>query len=1156
MSTIVSQVPSFSHTNIPLTGIYNNLAFSQDEVWSWYVLPVPESDYGVYPEDAGLPKYLKSSLTTFVKEFKKLELNIHFLVSTPIVGESPIVCVGVQLGTRSEQKNLLIPQPMNKFINLLADAPLDDYISEKELNHWTSVAEPFDYFFGSNLGFKLASTDQLAYLVKKKFYPAIPFSYGNNIDLENKGDWGEFYITEIAKANITVYPKHLEITQELTDDNKKNYTGYRTSLEIIKCGDNVEYPEFETWLPYVKSFPFITDFSIRFIVTSEGYKDLTTTVSVEASSPEILIEYTEDLITHYEASNMYVVWNSGDQLSLFNESFPTGKNIDRIKRPKSSELNITHIYDSITFSKQDVYAWVEIPLTQFEFLDDTSKKQLSYALDLALASLAVSEEKNVECHIIIQGSPFDAREWIQALDAKNAEANPLPYNRQFLTEMYQHVENSDFRNRIVLLGVNLGKRNSYAPSKTTSPTFLNNILNLVPQVVADEVSSKEILYWKTLATPIFSTLINSQINAFPARTEDIAFAIKKNFYPNMPLPSPETLMLGGNDNVWDKNDIPYLTEGIVENHSKYLKVTQVIEGETYEGYRATLAFSKFPETMYYPYTEPWIHYASLLPFTTDFSLRFTIEPARKVRKEVGRKLKEVMDQSINMESAGGSTNIEVSEHLRSGEELEYTLKKDPSPWIYGRYRITVEARSLDELKERVKMVIDHYRSLEIEVIWPTGDQLSLLKESLPNDIVRVTSYEQRTTLPIISTGVPAGTGTAGDMIIYQGGKTLGWMGPYLGYTTGHTQEPCFLSMHSTIDTNHSNGLAITGSPGSGKTFATLTTAYQNALAGVWTIYIDPKADAQRMGSLPGLEGHVKTLDLKNGNPGILDPFLIGPTLAEQKELAFEIIYLFLGGMDKITEEQQVQLALAVDSITSKRQHPSLRMIVEFLMNSPNITAQSLGAKLNVLMDLPFAQLCFSQGVEQMKLRPEDGLTILTLLGLDLPPVGLDRNSYTNSNRLAVGIMFLLSAFTQQLMLNADKSHPKSIIIDEAWSITSTTQGIDLIKRVARMGRAHNLTLTLVSQNAEDFDKEGVANSISTRLAFRAETPDEISSVLSFLNLEPSDINKDTIRSLDTGECLMKDWSGRVARVQIDGWDPKMRQAFETNPRSRAKTELE
>ena len=68
-------------------------------------------------------------------------------------------------------------------------------------------------------------------------------------------------------------------------------------------------------------------------------------------------------------------------------------------------------------------------------------------------------------------------------------------------------------------------------------------------------------------------------------------------------------------------------------------------------------------------------------------------------------------------------------------------------------------------------------------------------------------------------------------------------------------------------------------------------------------------------------------------------------------------------------------------------------------------------------------------------------------------------------------MYLLTRYAKRLMLSLNKNHPKAIFIDEAWAITSTPQGAKLIPEVARMGRAHNTALVLVSQNAGDLMKE-------------------------------------------------------------------------------------
>ena len=812
-----------------------------------------------------------------------------------------------------------------------------------------------------------------------------------------------------------------------------------------------------------------------------------------------------------------------------------------------NELELTSIREDLTFSKENVWVWVKLPPTQYEFLDDDTRENLAGELSAALANLVTSDEKNVEGQIIVSSKPLDAYKWIMNLNSIAETHNPNFQNNNFLTEMYNHVHYRDFREKIVLLGINIGKRNSYNSKRTATPGVLENLINLVAaSPVNDYLSDKEFNYWKQNSRQTSVALQQSRIHAIPASASEIAYVIRKSFYPAMPSPTVEDLSVGSSEK-WGEGEIATLLDGEIENNRKYLKITQEVEGQTLEGYRATLCFSKFPDVIDFPQQEPWVHYAALLPYPLDFSLRFTLEPARKVRKEVEKKQKEAVDQAVNMTSAGGQTTREVDNFIEQGEELGYALKQNATPWVFGRYRLTVEAETAEDLKERVQQVIDHYRNMEIFVTWPTGDQLSLLKESIPNDKVRVLSYYQRQELAILAAGMPAGSGSTGDAIVKRPGGDRGWIGPYLGATTGRIQEPVFFSVHSTINSDKPGGCTITGSPGSGKTFAALTLTYQMALDGVWTIYIDPKADAIALKRLPGLENST-VIDLQHGNDGLLDPFSIGTDSAQQKELAYETVGLFVGGVDKLTDEQNVSLSKAIDVI-SNYPDASLNRIVDYLQTAREGGARSLGARLNLIRQLPFARLCFSRN-QGINLRPEDGLTIITILGLDLPSSDMTPEQYSGPNNLAVAVMYLLSSFTKSLMQNTNKGQPKAIVIDEAWAVTSTTQGQKLVAEVARMGRSHNTGIILISQNAKDFLGETVLNSVSTKLAFRAGSRDEIDSVLKQMELEPSDINRDYIRSLNTGECLFKDWSGRIARVSIDNWNPLMNSAFETNPNAR------
>jgi hypothetical protein len=815
---------------------------------------------------------------------------------------------------------------------------------------------------------------------------------------------------------------------------------------------------------------------------------------------------------------------------------------------KPKNLTLSGIINDLTFSEEEVWLWVKLPPMQYEFLTFEEREGLARTLDLSLANLIQSDDKAVQAHLIVSSQPFDTARWATNLWERTKKNNPHPYFRDFLYGMHDRIEQVGFEEKLVMLGVKIGDRYEYSPIKTAiNLGAFNTIINKIAGVKDKYLSDKEYNFWNARANNFRNSLYSSRARMQPVTAGEIAFMIRKNFFPEMPVPSLNDLNIG-NDNAWGEGELSALVDAEVENYSKFLKITQFINGKPVIGYRATLCFSKFPEIMLFPEREPWIHYAGMTGFPVGFYSRFNIEPSRKVSKEVGKKMKEVRDQAYNQTGAGGDVTMDVMENLQLGEQLDYALKKDNTPWVFGRHRLVVEASSEEELREKVQIVIDHYKAMDILVVWPTGDQMALLLESMPSDRVRVKSYHQNQELSIIGAGVPAGSGSTGDQIMYKNdGTPLGWVGPYLGYTTSRVQEPVFLSVHSAIAKNNPPGLVITGSPGGGKSFTAFTLTYQMALAGIWTIYIDPKGDALPMANLPGME-ESKVFDLRQGNDGMLDPFSIGQSDSEKVGLALETIGLFMGGQSKISPQQNVQLSTILKRVASQP-NPSLNKVVDELMAADNDDAKGLGATLDLIRDLPFARLCFAEKVGEA-LRPDEGLTIVTLLGLDLPSSVTPPESYSNSNKLAVAVMYLLASFTRELMMSLNKSHPKAIVIDEAWAITSTPQGAKLIFEVARMGRSLNTGLILVSQNAGDFLGEGVTNSIATKLAFRAKQPEEIENVLRFFNLEPHEGNKDVIRELRNGECIIQDVDGRIAIVQVDGWNQEMNYAFETNPETR------
>lgn len=814
------------------------------------------------------------------------------------------------------------------------------------------------------------------------------------------------------------------------------------------------------------------------------------------------------------------------------------------KADKSSRLSARYLDDDMLLTDTEAWTYVRLPLLSYEFQSYLSREAFVDQINLALSGLVTNNNEPVDAHLRIIHRPFKVLDWARQLHKKVSQQGPTPGWSSYLKEMAEHVDWQGYENKEVYLGIRLGLRRAKTSKEDLlSPMkIVTDFLGQKAGVDDGVVSDSELADWRQKARTTHRILAESQLRAVPATNDEVAWLIANPFWPEMEQPDPSA----SEATEWGPGEMRSLVEGTIVHNRKWLEIEQVTpSGDMGKAYSATLAVSRFPDVLLYPEQEPWIHFAASFPFPVDFNIRFAVVPAQAVKKDISRKLADAKDQAQHISESGTAVPLKVREQLEVATALEYQIDKERMPWAYARHRMTISALTQEELLARGRSVVEAYRELGIDVSWPTGDQMDLLMESIPGEKVRTKSYYQRQELAVIAGGMPTASSEAGDNLMAGGNS---WVGPYLGYTTSRVAHPVFYSPHNAMTRNYPPGVAITGAPGGGKSFLAFSLAHQMAMQGVWTIYIDPKADAKPMGELNGL-GNPRVFDLREGNAGMLDPFSMGTTSAESKLLALETLRLLLGG--KVSEEREEALLNAVEHV-SGQPDPSLSKVVDVLVNNQKSSgARNLGAVLKTIRELPFAKLCFAP-TGGTQLRPEDGLTVVTLLGLDLPGASTKPDDYSYENRLAVSVMYLLTRYARQLMLNLDKSHPKAICVDEAWAITSTPQGAKLIPEIARMGRSHNTSLVLVSQNAGDLMEESVTNSISTKFAFRSSIPGEIEDVLELFGLESDQGYQNAVRDLNNGECLMQDVDGRVARVQVDAWNQDLFNTFNTNPETRGR----
>lgn len=372
---------------------------------------------------------------------------------------------------------------------------------------------------------------------------------------------------------------------------------------------------------------------------------------------------------------------------------------------------------------------------------------------------------------------------------------------------------------------------------------------------------------------------------------------------------------------------------------------------------------------------------------------------------------------------------------------------------------------------------------------------------------------------------------------------------YIGETSGGIPMPVFFDLHTPIFNNNPPGTLITGKPGSGKSFLAMTLTAMSAILGKTTIVLDPKGDFISLMNLQQDIGKFSLWNLSDKRRrGLLDPFRMSKDKGEQLNLAMTLIEIFTGGLDG---EQRTAVAPIIKDVIES-DNPSLGLVVQELRGSNRQAARDLGTMLDLIASLPLSGLCFAPAGAQMEqVSVTEGLTVVTLLGMDMPKEGAD----DNKSRLATGILFLLTNFIRDLLKNDESKNPKTLVIDEAWAILQTPAGAQVVKDVALLGRSKNLALLLVTQNNSHLQHLDIESTITTRFAFGSSSK-EADSIINDMKLPENEGFQGIITSLTTGECLMQDFTERYSLVTISNWRKDWSDAFKTNPLDKARQEKE
>ena len=419
--------------------------------------------------------------------------------------------------------------------------------------------------------------------------------------------------------------------------------------------------------------------------------------------------------------------------------------------PKSdtshSRLSVRYLDDEILLSATHAWTYLRLPLLSYEFQSYSAREAFVDQISLALSTVVTNNSEPVDCHLRIVHRPFDVDAWTDQLQGRTQQQRPTPGWGQYLGSMANHVDGQMFDTKEVYLGVCLGMRGGKGNvSDLLDPVkFFTSLAERAIGVEEHVIPDAEINEWRTKARDVHRALSNSHLKALPATSQQVAWVVARPLWPEMVQPDPSYSGV----ETWGPGEVRSLVEGTVTHHRKFIEVEQISEaGDSLTGFAVSLAVSRFPDVLQFPDQEPWIHFAAAKAFPVDFSIRMSIVPALRVAKDVGKKLADAKDQAQHIAESGTSVPLKVREQLEVATVLEYQIDKDRKPWAYARHRMMITGATAEEVTSRARTLIESYRELGIDVVWPTGDQMDLFLESMPGDRVRSTAYYQRQALAV------------------------------------------------------------------------------------------------------------------------------------------------------------------------------------------------------------------------------------------------------------------------------------------------------------------------------------------------------------------------------------------------------------------------
>ena len=569
-----------------------------------------------------------------------------------------------------------------------------------------------------------------------------------------------------------------------------------------------------------------------------------------------------------------------------------------------------------------------------------------------------------------------------------------------------------------------------------------------------------------------------------------------------------------------------------------------VRGERSTTRQAIAVISGMPPRWEYPKEGMWLGRLDQgFGFPIDWVVRSMPRPNPEAIKKVRRSLRNMMSTAAELSDDPAGLPPDLREAHQGAAAAEEFLQSTGTPELRTvfSYRLWVDDTadgSADLLETRTKDLAQALQRVGIRTARPTGGQVALWKMHLPGSHVPRVGYDyhQWVTPHSVASGQPHNTYKVGD----PGGVPLGYSGPNMVFV-----DPAYGP-----SINRPGAIGMVGEPGSGKSYTAKVLAAGQLWRGGRLVVLDRTTAGEWKDYIEAVTPDVTVLRLDSEADFDLNPLTLFDTADDRFAHALAMC-MILTGVKARNDERTAQLIEGLQFII-KRRLPLDRLYRDSILGN-----EKLAATIRAFAYTRVGQQMF-QNSDGKPVNTDAAAIVWWVPGLAPPKEGTPEGQLLVSHVEAMATAYLISALNRQSTFGERRRYGVNMY-DEAWALTASAAGKQLLRDEARDGRKHNAGLWLASQDPADLgasagaagggEARTLAAMIPTRLLFRLGDADTAQLGLEWLGAEVTSGRVEEVLALPTGTCLMRDLRGRIGQVRVaPPWMVgNIEEAINTNP---------